>query len=128
LNPADSAQWFVCTATTPATISPIKSRFIDMGDIKSYNKSSGLMEKISMKTIAAAAVLVAFLTIPAYAQSRGRQAPDPQKVDEEKKTKATIDKAYSSAVSRIPEAKQEYDPWADVREKTPATAPPPKKK
>jgi hypothetical protein len=85
------------------------------------------MEKISMKTIAVAAVLVAFLTMPAYAQSRGRQAPDPQKVEEESRKKATEDKAYSSAVSRIPEAKQEYDPWAGVREKTPATTPPPKK-
>ena len=80
-----------------------------------------------MKTITVVAVMImALLSLPAYSQSIGAgPSREPDKpVDEKKKT--ADDKAYNSAVTRIPEAKQEYDPWLGVREKPPA--PPAKKK
>ena len=79
-----------------------------------------------MKTITIVAAIMALLTLPAYSQGLGGgRSREPEKpVDVKKKT--ADDKAYNSAVTRIPEAKQEYDPWSGVREKPPT--PPAKKK
>jgi hypothetical protein len=67
------------------------------------------------------------LPIAAYAQKW--KHPEEPKVDlEDRKAK---DKAYNDALSRIQpkNPKEEYDPWAGVREKAPAEKPSaPKKK
>jgi hypothetical protein len=73
-----------------------------------------------MKTLAVAAiaVMMAALTVPAYSQSspRGIQRREEPPVNPEKKK--AEEKVYNDAVSRIPPPKQEYDPWAGVRPKT----------
>jgi hypothetical protein len=68
------------------------------------------------------AMIVAMLTLPAYAQQRGGGAnmPNPnvkteaQKAMEEKQRKAD-EKAYNESVSRIPDREQKLDPWGKIR-------------
>jgi hypothetical protein len=70
-------------------------------------------------TVAAIAIMTAALTVPAYSQSspgRSLQRREEPTVNPEKKK--AEEKTYNDAVSRIPPAKQEYDPWAGVRPKT----------
>jgi hypothetical protein len=75
-------------------------------------------------TLVGAAMMISSLAMPAYPQSLGLHSrpgnggydPNPpvekgQKVDE---------KAYKSAVDRIPEPSQKYDPWGAARPAEPA--------
>jgi hypothetical protein len=72
-----------------------------------------------MRTFVAAAAAIALLTVPAFSQGMsqggGKQRPGHQFKEEGKKNKVD-DKDYKSALERIPEAKQKYDPWQNVRE------------
>lgn len=73
-----------------------------------------------MKSLTAAAVLLALLTLPAQAQMGGmgkRHGGGDTKTDD-KKPKVD-EKAYKDALKRIPEPKEKYDPWSGAR---PATA------
>jgi hypothetical protein len=67
-----------------------------------------------MRRWVAALATIAILTAPAYAQRHGKGAkgPDPQ-TEQKKKRDAEAEKAYKSAVDRIPDKK--YDPWGGVR-------------
>jgi hypothetical protein len=79
----------------------------------------------AVKTAVVAATLVLLLTLPAYPQaaalskrpgSGGYEGPPVEnkpKVDE---------KAYNSALQRIPEPTQKYDPWGVARPAEPAKA------
>ena len=68
------------------------------------------------------AMIVAILTLPAYAQQRGGAAnmPNPnvkteaEKAVEEKQRKLE-EKAYKDSISRIPDRDQKLDPWGKVR-------------
>ncbi|HWX58841.1 hypothetical protein [Bradyrhizobium sp.] len=71
-----------------------------------------------MKTIVMATVLVALLVVPAQAQmmgggGRGKNTSD-LKGPEQKKP-VVDEKAYKSALERIPEPKEKYDPWGVAR-------------
>jgi hypothetical protein len=68
-----------------------------------------------MRTFVAAAVTIALLTMPAYSQGMGKKHHAPKQKTEEKKNKVD-EKAYKSALDRIPDPKQQYDPWQNVRE------------
>jgi hypothetical protein len=71
-----------------------------------------------MRTFTVAAVMVALLTAPAYAQGMGKskQRGTPQKSEQRVKTD---DKAYKAALDKIPDAEKKRDPWQDVRPSTP---------
>ena len=71
-----------------------------------------------MKTFVAAAVTIGLLTMPAYSEGMGKKRHEPQQKTEEKKNKVD-EKAYKSALDRIPDPKQKYDPWQNVREAPP---------
>ena len=68
-----------------------------------------------MRTFVAAAAMIALLTIPAHSEGMGKKRHEPQQKTEEKKNKVD-EKAYKSALDRIPDPKQKYDPWQNVRE------------
>ncbi|HEY4774659.1 MAG TPA: hypothetical protein VIH40_07550 [Xanthobacteraceae bacterium] len=75
-----------------------------------------------------AAVVTAMLTAPAHAQRADTKEPrgvDPIAEAEKKRTSEEIDRAYRSAIDRVPAASQKFDPWGGVREVEPAK---PKKK
>ena len=64
----------------------------------------------------------AVLAVLAHAQDmggrggKGRGSPqstEQQKVDQQKKK--AVDDAYKSALGRIPDSKEKYDPWRSVR-------------
>jgi|GraSoiStandDraft_47_1057283.scaffolds.fasta_scaffold1241406_1 hypothetical protein len=78
-----------------------------------------------MKTFTVAAVILALVAAPAYAQSRRPGAP--ARVPEESAPKVD-DKAYKSALDRIPEPKEKYDPWGVARPAEPAKSAEPAKK
>jgi hypothetical protein len=76
-------------------------------------------EAKAIRTLVGAAIVIASLVMPAYSQGvglgkrpgNGGYDPNPpfekaQKVDE---------KAYKSAIDRIPEPTQKYDPWGVAR-------------
>jgi hypothetical protein len=78
--------------------------------------------KKAIAAIVVAATVVASLTLPAYSQSTlakrpgsgGYDGPPPEnkpKIDE---------KAYKSALERIPEPDRKYDPWGIARPAEPA--------
>jgi hypothetical protein len=70
-----------------------------------------------MRTFVAAAVTIALLTMPAYSQplTNPKKHHPPGQKTEESKNKVD-EKAYKSALDRIPDPKQQYDPWQNVRE------------
>ena len=57
------------------------------------------------------------LTAPAYSQGRGkgggRHAPSQQQSEEQKTKAAEAEKAYQSAIDKIPDKK--FDPWGNMR-------------
>jgi hypothetical protein len=67
--------------------------------------------------ICVAAVAMVLLTVPAYSQmskgggGRASKAPD-EKSDSQKKVD---EKAYKSALDRIPAPDKKYDPWRNAR-------------
>jgi hypothetical protein len=72
-----------------------------------------------MKAFTIAAVALALLTMPAYAQLNDKRHQGDAKKGEEKKP-AVDDKAYKAALERIPEPKEKYDPWGVARPAEPA--------
>jgi len=73
-----------------------------------------------MRRVAIVAATIACLTVPAFSQgmlNKGRHAPEEQ--TEQKKPKVD-DKAYKSALDKLPDKKEQYDPWQNVREKPPS--------
>jgi hypothetical protein len=77
-----------------------------------------------MKTFTVAAVFLALVAVPAYAQ-RGGGGPPPQTPQEAKEArdKKADEKAYNSALQRIPDSKEKYDPWGVARPAEPAKEP-----
>jgi hypothetical protein len=67
-----------------------------------------------MKAFTIAAVALALLAAPAYAQLNSkRHANDAQKKSDP--GPKVDEKAYKAALERIPEPKEKYDPWAVAR-------------
>ena len=68
-----------------------------------------------MRTLTIAAVTLALLAAPAYAQLSGkRHAGDAEKKADPGRPKVD-EKAYKAALERIPEPKEKYDPWGVAR-------------
>jgi hypothetical protein len=67
--------------------------------------------RVAMKAFTIAAVALALLTMPAYAQLNDKRHQHDAKKGEEKRP-AVDEKAYKAALERIPEPKEKYDPWA----------------
>ena len=82
----------------------------------SYRSKGGLM-----RTVVIALAAIAVLASPAYSQSRGgkagggKNAQAEQLAEERKRDHAENEKAYQSAVGRIPEKKVKHDPWGSLR-------------
>ena len=70
-----------------------------------------------MKLFRMAAVLLAVLAGPAYAQMPNLNLlqEGPGKTPEEKAAEAERDKAYKETLKKIPDAKASNDPWGGVR-------------
>jgi hypothetical protein len=76
------------------------------------------------KTIYAMPIVILMLGA-ASAQTDKQGVPgytDPLRTDLEKKNDRELDRAYESTVKGRPDAKQNSDPWADVRSAPPAAA------
>jgi hypothetical protein len=73
-----------------------------------------------MRTIVMATALVALLIVPAQAQmmggGRGKNTSDLR--SPEPKKPIVDERAYKSALERIPEPKEKYDPWGVARPQT----------
>ena len=81
-----------------------------------------------MKLFRMAAVLLAVLAGPAYAQMPNLNLlqEGPGKTPEEKAADAEREKAYKETLKKIPDAKSSNDPWGGMRAdppKQPAAAP-----
>jgi hypothetical protein len=70
-----------------------------------------------MKAVVIALATIVVLTAPVYSQGRGkgggRHAPSQEQTEEQKKKAAEAEKAYHSALDKIPDKK--YDPWGGMR-------------
>ncbi len=70
-----------------------------------------------MKAVVIALATIVVLTAPVYSQGRGkgggRHAPSQEQTEEQKKKAAEADKAYHSALDKIPDKK--FDPWGNMR-------------
>jgi hypothetical protein len=79
-----------------------------------------------LRTIAISIVALALaLPVAAYAQNNTRgwdRKKDKEESATEIQKRKAEDKAYSESLSRLP-PKEQYDPWASVREKAPAEKP-----
>jgi hypothetical protein len=72
-----------------------------------------------------ATLIVILMLGAASAQTDKQGVPgytDPLRTDLEKKNDRELDRAYESTVKGRPDAKQNSDPWADVRSAPPAAA------
>ena len=70
-----------------------------------------------MRAVVIALATIVVLTAPAYSEGRGkgggRHAASEQQTEERKKKAAEAEKAYRSALDKIPDKK--YDPWGNMR-------------
>ena len=68
-----------------------------------------------MRAVLIALATIIVLTAPVYSQGRGRgrHAASEQQTEEQKKKAAEAEKAYRSALDKIPDKK--YDPWGNMR-------------
>jgi len=74
-----------------------------------------------MKPLMVAAAILALIAMPAHAQMGGRRH---QSNDKTEQKKPQIDeKAYKSALERIPDPKEKYDPWGVARPSGPIKKP-----
>jgi hypothetical protein len=72
-----------------------------------------------MKTLTAAAALLALLVAPANAQMGGGAGRHHKGGDTKTDQKPKVDeKAYQDALKRIPDSKEKYDPWSGARPST----------
>ena len=70
-----------------------------------------------MRTVVIALASIAILTAPAYAQMRGKggkHSGSEQQTAEQKQKAAEAEKAYKTALDKIPD-KKKSDPWGNVR-------------
>jgi hypothetical protein len=72
----------------------------------------------AIKTLIAAATVLSWLTLPAYSQAWGKKNGGYAGPPVEKRP-VVDEKAYKSALERIPEPKQKYDPWGVARPSEP---------
>jgi hypothetical protein len=79
-----------------------------------------------MKLFRMAAVLLAVLAGPAYAQMPNLNLlqEGPGKTPEEKAAEAERDKAYKETLKKIPDSKTSNDPWGGMRADPPKQAAP----
>jgi hypothetical protein len=71
-------------------------------------------------TLVVVAIVISSFTLPAYPQGWGnRKSGGPSTPPVENKPKVD-EKAYKSALERIPEPTQKYDPWGVARPAEPA--------
>jgi len=74
-----------------------------------------------MRKFAAAAVMLALLTGPAFAQGKKGAGPNtqlPLQEEEQKRRNKDIDKDYNETMKRSKgQAAPAYDPWQNVRDK-----------
>jgi hypothetical protein len=79
------------------------------------------IKEYMMKLFRMAAVLLAVLTAPAYAQvpNINLLQDGPSKTPEEKAAEAERDKAYKETLKKIPDAKASNDPWGGMRSDPP---------
>ena len=75
-----------------------------------------------MKTFTIAAVMLALIANPAYAQVNNKRHQGDEKKAAQKKPEVD-EKAYKAALERIPEPKEKYDPWGVARPAEPARKP-----
>ncbi len=70
-----------------------------------------------MKTCTVAAIILALLAMPAHAQARRPAGGEEKKADQKKlqEKQQADDQAYKSALERIPDSKEKYDPWGVAR-------------
>lgn len=65
-------------------------------------------------TVMVAAITLGLLATPAAAQFGKRGGEGPKSEQKDPKKAAAEDKAYKSALERIPDPKEKYDPWGGV--------------
>jgi hypothetical protein len=76
---------------------------------------------VTMRTLMAAAAILALIAAPAHAQSKRPQVDTQQK---KKDDRPPVDEnAYKAALERIPEPKEKYDPWSITKPAEPAKKP-----
>jgi hypothetical protein len=79
-----------------------------------------------MKTFTIAVAMLALIAAPAYAQVGGKggggggSSTDESKSRSDARQKKADEKAYNSALEKIPDAKEKYDPWGVARPAEPA--------
>jgi hypothetical protein len=78
---------------------------------------ASMTERPTMKAMVAAAMLV-LIAMPAQAQVGGKHHGGADK--SEPKKPQVDEKAYKSALDRIPDSKEKYDPWGVTRPADPA--------
>jgi hypothetical protein len=76
---------------------------------------------VVVKTFTVAAVMLALIAAPAFAQGKRTPGAEEKKPDVAKKK--ADETAYKSALERIPEPKEKYDPWGVARPAEPAKKP-----
>ena len=72
-----------------------------------------------MKKLTAVAAMLCLLATPAFAQMAGKRGGGEAKKAEHK-APVVDEKAYKAALERIPEPKEKYDPWGQMRPAQPA--------
>jgi hypothetical protein len=70
-----------------------------------------------MKPLMVTAAILTLIVMPAHAQMGGKRHQSNDKTEQKKPQ--VDEKAYKSALERIPEPKEKYDPWGVARPASP---------
>jgi hypothetical protein len=77
-----------------------------------------------MKTFTIAVAMLVLIAAPAYAQVGGKggggSATDESKNRSDARQRKADESAYKSALEKIPDSKEKYDPWGVARPAEPA--------
>lgn len=76
-----------------------------------------------MRTLTAAAAILALIAIPAQAQVNAKRHQGDAQQKKQDTTPKIDEKAYKAALERIPEPKEKYDPWSVARPTDPPKKP-----
>jgi hypothetical protein len=82
--------------------------------------------RILLSTIAIGSLVATWPVSPAFAQVDGFGHAIKEKKPVEYHQPARNDRAYKSALDQIPDSKQKYDPWGNVRQQPSGSANQPK--
>jgi hypothetical protein len=113
--------WWFAESLQCDTSSLCAALYDTFGDRVKKQTPAGTIKRLSMRAFLAAMIAATVLTQSAYAQQHGPpskpQLTDEQKakIQDKRSFEKDTDEAYKSTLKKMPDVKQNVDPWGNLR-------------